>query len=1286
MDSRKTKANANDKAKDKATDKANDKAKDNGNAKDTAKYDKANDKDKDNGNAKDKATDKGKGKGKDKDKVNDNKGKAKDKGKGKAKGKGKGKGKYPDKKSRDKSNERSAKRQKKNQTTLFTAAADHDRGGDDEDDGSRNAMHQHGDTIVGSTVLSIRELTHEESASMTFDDHVQTLKRQILHNYHMGMDAVVDRSRTIPTSLDDVLAMQPLSNPITESGLDHPMYVVAYYNSLAKNVRPSASVQQLLNRSISTGCVQLWPEQSDAVGRMLFEALTQLERARRPDVQMGSRCNMVLLPDFHHVEKYKDRSESCLTRYQKSWGCLTLYPPNPPPSSSSSAASSTTSNATTAAATDPSHRPFLQQKSTWIFDPQLFFPIIDSEEGGIRESKEEAYTRCSMALQLVHDAVRTWHASSQDEPNDEPHELERILDAFMRLFKYDPLQYPRTQPQTIHEQREYLTHWLRTRSDLVLEALQSYTRRFHTWFNWAERAHTPAIGILHGDMDSGKTYMLLSLAISIGKYAHANHLNYPQQRLHSSCQSVQNYNEKTSSNPMMTLRGVVPMRPLSSIVSSSTSDLYARLNLHKMATPKAIQHAYHAELQRCGGDNGVASSTQHVRADEIKDAYRVLSNPTLRTVYDQGGLTAVQEHETQTERTPMSGSTGGSLDMSISGTMHSNAVVSATIVLFSKNNMTHMVESLVRLAGAAFVRKHVWIGDSRAASSSRKNAPSADAGKTTGKKAAGKKGAGKKVSSLNVLGNNHFDPWNPNMMVALVPTGSCWDNLCKMYPNLTWCCVLYDDPGNIKKVPSGHFTGIYNVFGTGDPCKTLMTKDVTTKTDTMAFGQHANGGSRVTNSLCLGRVEGSETRYGMVNSTFRVEPRTNNSRLALDELVFSIQCEAPSSALMQVIGNTRQDLAAQVLRCAIRTVDAVTLYLRDVQDNIDKRTKQLAELRTRKNEHETALASHSSNDAMSRGTIELAVQETNTQIVRVQNEIRKQENNKHQMNKAREHAEQDVCVFCLEPCNNTDTGKVLLKCTHVFHEDCLQNMLTHGQHNTCPTCRAPIQVMNLGSTGGANVPMMQDKRKTVMALLNQARMHPNNRVVIMSIDTMSNIGGGKSLIQKDLDNASVEYLRIDRQLDANKKLKAWHQGKPSVAFFNHLTCTGIDSAKYNTNVVIIVVGAISCSMRRQLRARFHRSMFQESSPAWVDPKTFAETQRRLTWCFVHTDHKDEMDALKYTDASMLPPTSLTLDEATAPSASRQIWMRNDVRASMGHRGGSSSGSSSSSSSSSSSGC
>lgn len=58
--------------------------------------------------------------------------------------------------------------------------------------------------------------------------------------------------------------------------------------------------------------------------------------------------------------------------------------------------------------------------------------------------------------------------------------------------------------------------------------------------------------------------------------------------------------------------------------------------------------------------------------------------------------------------------------------------------------------------------------------------------------------------------------------------------------------------------------------------------------------------------------------------------------------------------------------------------------------------------------------------------------------------------NKHQKIKSQNFKSSDhieTCAICLE-----DTDEIELKCSHIFHMDCL----TQVEKNSCPMCRAPI--------------------------------------------------------------------------------------------------------------------------------------------------------------------------------------------------------------------------------------
>ncbi|CAA0373040.1 unnamed protein product [Arabidopsis thaliana] len=49
----------------------------------------------------------------------------------------------------------------------------------------------------------------------------------------------------------------------------------------------------------------------------------------------------------------------------------------------------------------------------------------------------------------------------------------------------------------------------------------------------------------------------------------------------------------------------------------------------------------------------------------------------------------------------------------------------------------------------------------------------------------------------------------------------------------------------------------------------------------------------------------------------------------------------------------------------------------------------------------------------------------------------------------------DVCVICLEDFKVNDVVRVLVRCKHVFHVDCIDSWCFYKL--TCPICRAPFQ-------------------------------------------------------------------------------------------------------------------------------------------------------------------------------------------------------------------------------------
>ena len=47
-----------------------------------------------------------------------------------------------------------------------------------------------------------------------------------------------------------------------------------------------------------------------------------------------------------------------------------------------------------------------------------------------------------------------------------------------------------------------------------------------------------------------------------------------------------------------------------------------------------------------------------------------------------------------------------------------------------------------------------------------------------------------------------------------------------------------------------------------------------------------------------------------------------------------------------------------------------------------------------------------------------------------------------------------VCVICLETIQEEESIHKTLKCTHIFHEECIDNWLQHKKE--CPICRVSV--------------------------------------------------------------------------------------------------------------------------------------------------------------------------------------------------------------------------------------
>ncbi|CAK9184249.1 unnamed protein product [Ilex paraguariensis] len=63
------------------------------------------------------------------------------------------------------------------------------------------------------------------------------------------------------------------------------------------------------------------------------------------------------------------------------------------------------------------------------------------------------------------------------------------------------------------------------------------------------------------------------------------------------------------------------------------------------------------------------------------------------------------------------------------------------------------------------------------------------------------------------------------------------------------------------------------------------------------------------------------------------------------------------------------------------------------------------------------------------------------------------------VSKAKAHGPPLECAVCLSELENNETVRVLPKCNHCFHIDCID--MWFQSHSSCPLCRAPVQPVSL---------------------------------------------------------------------------------------------------------------------------------------------------------------------------------------------------------------------------------
>ncbi|XP_059647648.1 RING-H2 finger protein ATL2-like [Cornus florida] len=119
------------------------------------------------------------------------------------------------------------------------------------------------------------------------------------------------------------------------------------------------------------------------------------------------------------------------------------------------------------------------------------------------------------------------------------------------------------------------------------------------------------------------------------------------------------------------------------------------------------------------------------------------------------------------------------------------------------------------------------------------------------------------------------------------------------------------------------------------------------------------------------------------------------------------------------------------------------------------------------------------------------------------------------------HPDSLECAVCLSEFEENETGRLLPKCKHSFHTDCI-DMWFHS-HSTCPVCRSPVEPQN-------SPPVHENPPDSAVPVAEPVEPGPDS-CSGLPMDSSSSSSLGTRRKGLDMETVTVEVQRRNESVD-----------------------------------------------------------------------------------------------------------------------------------------------------------
>ncbi|KAL6558769.1 hypothetical protein OROMI_019119 [Orobanche minor] len=128
--------------------------------------------------------------------------------------------------------------------------------------------------------------------------------------------------------------------------------------------------------------------------------------------------------------------------------------------------------------------------------------------------------------------------------------------------------------------------------------------------------------------------------------------------------------------------------------------------------------------------------------------------------------------------------------------------------------------------------------------------------------------------------------------------------------------------------------------------------------------------------------------------------------------------------------------------------------------------------------------------------------------------------------------ETSTCSICLSEFQEDESLRLLPKCSHAFHVNCIDTWL--GSHVNCPICRAPVLINNVGGlslvgSGSINSVIMEENRDSELEIRHDVRGGNETGMENQLADILSKNEFFKNRKFRVISDLSDHRVKLDRE-------------------------------------------------------------------------------------------------------------------------------------------------------------